>query len=32
MSQVRVPSWSTGRVAMLGDAAFGPSPMSGQGA
>jgi 2-polyprenyl-6-methoxyphenol hydroxylase-like FAD-dependent oxidoreductase len=31
MSQVRLPSWSTGRVAMLGDAAFGPSPMSGQG-
>jgi hypothetical protein len=24
MSQVRLPSWSTGRVAMLGDAAFGP--------
>jgi 2-polyprenyl-6-methoxyphenol hydroxylase-like FAD-dependent oxidoreductase len=31
MSQVRLPSWSTGRVALLGDAAFGPSPMSGQG-
>jgi 2-polyprenyl-6-methoxyphenol hydroxylase-like FAD-dependent oxidoreductase len=31
MSQVRQPSWSTGRVALLGDAAFGPSPMSGQG-
>jgi 2-polyprenyl-6-methoxyphenol hydroxylase-like FAD-dependent oxidoreductase len=31
MSQVRLPSWSTGRVTMLGDAAFGPSPMSGQG-
>jgi 2-polyprenyl-6-methoxyphenol hydroxylase-like FAD-dependent oxidoreductase len=31
MSQVRLPSWSTGRVVLLGDAAFGPSPMSGQG-
>jgi 2-polyprenyl-6-methoxyphenol hydroxylase-like FAD-dependent oxidoreductase len=31
MSQVRLPSWSAGRVALLGDAAFGPSPMSGQG-
>lgn len=31
MSQVRLPSWSTGRVALLGDAAYGPSPMSGQG-
>jgi 2-polyprenyl-6-methoxyphenol hydroxylase-like FAD-dependent oxidoreductase len=31
MSQVRLPSWSTGRMALLGDAAFGPSPMSGQG-
>jgi len=30
MSQVRLPRWSTGRVALLGDAAFGPSPMSGQ--
>ncbi len=28
MSQVKLPSWSTGRVALLGDAAFGPSPMS----
>ena len=26
-----MPSWSAGRVALLGDAAFGPSPMSGQG-
>jgi 2-polyprenyl-6-methoxyphenol hydroxylase-like FAD-dependent oxidoreductase len=24
MSQVRLPRWSTGRVALLGDAAFGP--------
>lgn len=31
MSQVRLPRWSNGRVALLGDAAFGPSPMSGQG-
>jgi 2-polyprenyl-6-methoxyphenol hydroxylase-like FAD-dependent oxidoreductase len=31
MSQMRLPRWSTGRVALLGDAAFGPSPMSGQG-
>ena len=31
MSQVRLPSWSAGRVALLGDAGFGPSPMSGQG-
>lgn len=31
MSQVAMPRWSSGRVALLGDAAFGPSPMSGQG-
>jgi 2-polyprenyl-6-methoxyphenol hydroxylase-like FAD-dependent oxidoreductase len=31
MSQVRLPRWSRGRVALLGDAAYGPSPMSGQG-
>ena len=31
MSQVRLPGWSTGRIALLGDAAYGPSPMSGQG-
>jgi 2-polyprenyl-6-methoxyphenol hydroxylase-like FAD-dependent oxidoreductase len=31
MAQVRMPRWSSGRVALLGDAAFGPSPMSGQG-
>jgi 2-polyprenyl-6-methoxyphenol hydroxylase-like FAD-dependent oxidoreductase len=31
MSQVNLPRWSTGRTALLGDAAFGPSPMSGQG-
>jgi 2-polyprenyl-6-methoxyphenol hydroxylase-like FAD-dependent oxidoreductase len=31
MSQVKLPRWSSGRTALLGDAAFGPSPMSGQG-
>ena len=31
MSQVRLPRWTTDRVALVGDAAFGPSPMSGQG-
>jgi 2-polyprenyl-6-methoxyphenol hydroxylase-like FAD-dependent oxidoreductase len=31
MNQVRIPSWSKGRVVLLGDAAYGPSPMSGQG-
>jgi 2-polyprenyl-6-methoxyphenol hydroxylase-like FAD-dependent oxidoreductase len=31
MSQVKLPQWWTGRTALLGDAAFGPSPMSGQG-
>lgn len=31
MAQVRMPRWSSGRVGLLGDAAFGPSPMSGQG-
>ncbi|WP_110883557.1 FAD-dependent monooxygenase [Mycolicibacterium wolinskyi] len=31
MSQVHLPQWSTGRVALLGDSAFGPSPLSGQG-
>lgn len=31
MSQIGLPSWSAGRVALLGDAAFGPSPLSGQG-
>ena len=31
MSQVKMPSWSAGRVALLGEAAFGPSPLSGQG-
>ncbi|MEV7625980.1 FAD-dependent monooxygenase [Actinoplanes sp. NPDC089786] len=31
VSQVRMPSWSTGRVAVVGDAAFAPSFLSGQG-
>ncbi|MCT7660551.1 FAD-dependent monooxygenase [Mycobacterium deserti] len=31
MSQVKMPYWSKGRVGLLGDAGFGPSPMSGQG-
>jgi 2-polyprenyl-6-methoxyphenol hydroxylase-like FAD-dependent oxidoreductase len=31
MAQVRMPRWSSGQIALLGDAAFGPSPLSGQG-
>jgi 2-polyprenyl-6-methoxyphenol hydroxylase-like FAD-dependent oxidoreductase len=31
MSQVRMPRWSTGRIALVGDAGYGPSPLSGQG-
>ncbi|MEV0156032.1 FAD-dependent monooxygenase [Micromonospora sp. NPDC050686] len=30
-SQARLPRWSTGRVTLVGDAAYGPSPASGQG-
>ncbi|MER7015153.1 FAD-dependent monooxygenase [Saccharopolyspora sp. NPDC000359] len=30
-SQVRMPTWAAGRVALLGDAAFCSSPLSGQG-
>lgn len=32
LSQVRMPSWSTGRVALVGDAAHCASPVSGAGA
>lgn len=32
LSQVRMPSWSAGRVALVGDAAFCASPASGAGA
>jgi 2-polyprenyl-6-methoxyphenol hydroxylase-like FAD-dependent oxidoreductase len=31
LSQVEMPSWSSGRVVLLGDAAHCPSPASGQG-
>ncbi|HEV2457259.1 MAG TPA: FAD-dependent monooxygenase [Ktedonobacterales bacterium] len=31
LSQVRMDHWSTGRLALLGDAAYGPSPLSGMG-
>lgn len=31
LSQVTMPSWSTGRVALVGDAAYCVSPMSGRG-
>jgi 2-polyprenyl-6-methoxyphenol hydroxylase-like FAD-dependent oxidoreductase len=31
MSQVRMDRWSTGRVGLVGDAGYGPSPASGQG-
>jgi 2-polyprenyl-6-methoxyphenol hydroxylase-like FAD-dependent oxidoreductase len=31
VAQVRAPRWSRGRVALVGDAACGPSPVSGMG-
>ncbi|RYJ29142.1 putative oxidoreductase [Streptomyces sp. L-9-10] len=31
ISQIRMPRWSTGRVALAGDAAHAPSFLSGQG-
>ena len=31
MAQVRMDTWSRGRVALVGDAAFCPSPITGQG-
>lgn len=32
VSQIRLPRWSRGRIALLGDAAFAPSLLAGQGA
>ncbi|GAA3912479.1 FAD-dependent monooxygenase [Actinoplanes auranticolor] len=31
ISQIRMPRWSTGRVALVGDAAYAPSFLTGQG-
>jgi 2-polyprenyl-6-methoxyphenol hydroxylase-like FAD-dependent oxidoreductase len=31
VSQIRMPGWTSGRVALVGDAAFAPSFLSGQG-
>jgi 2-polyprenyl-6-methoxyphenol hydroxylase-like FAD-dependent oxidoreductase len=31
VSQIRMPSWSSGRVALVGDAAYAPSFLTGQG-
>ena len=32
MAQIKMDSWTKGRVALLGDAGYCASPMSGQGA
>ncbi|SCA96822.1 Uncharacterized protein BWINRA5_00139 [Bacillus mycoides] len=29
--QINMPTWSKGRITLVGDAAYGPSPLSGQG-
>ncbi|MEI4832346.1 FAD-dependent monooxygenase [Bacillus sp. FJAT-53711] len=29
--QIHMPTWSKGRITLVGDAAYGPSPLSGQG-
>ena len=31
VAQVRTPAWSKGRVVLLGDAAYAPSPLTGKG-
>jgi 2-polyprenyl-6-methoxyphenol hydroxylase-like FAD-dependent oxidoreductase len=31
IAQIHMPSWSRGRVVLLGDAGYGPSPLTGQG-
>lgn len=31
MAQIHMPRWSKGRVALVGDAAYAPTPLSGQG-
>lgn len=30
-AQIHMPAWSKGRIALVGDAAYSPTPMSGQG-
>ncbi len=31
MAQIHMPNWSKGNIALVGDAAYSPTPMSGQG-